>query len=363
MALDPVVLKSISKYKGKVLRRQLAIVTLPIIIAIVTAIVMLAGGWLHVERTDKGESPFKHPAPVVSAIGIFLAMPLGLYLGIAAYQRKTFKMFVISHMLAPFDPSATRHFTSGLEGASIAAGIDAPDLVMMDIPGLASLSFQFARGETETGVTLDTLSCDLTDHEAQALMAREVATILMNDQLKAALWFSPERAAAFMPTLVYFLMCIVGILLNNIPFLLVATGLMFVVFITSYVTNIYEWVLKRLFRGLEARDELLADSIAVKLTVNPRALYTAIEKLSSRGLLGYPQPTLKLVAAQISNLFRLPGHGIPGGLNYPVFKVMKPGHADTLERLRNLHEIERGNWRAFNEVVEGEVIVRPTAWK
>ncbi len=361
MTLEPPVLRSIKKYRRRVAVRQLAIVGFPVLLALVVALVMFAAG------LDLGPPDRTHPlksgpvAGVVVAL-LFLAMPVLIYFFVAAYQRRKFRNEVLA-FVSPFaDETMTPRFANGLSGACIATDLEEPNLVAARIGQLSTFSFAFSRGGLNVAVTREVLDAGLSSHEAESLMAREVATILLGDYVKTALWFSPERVAAMAPTFIVFLLFLLGLFLNSKELLLVGTGMMFVVFVVTYMSDLYEGLMKLLFRGLGRRDELLVDSIAVKITGNPMALSSALARLEGLGLLGHPQPTLKLFKTDIRNLFRLPGRGY-GGLVYRVFNVSEPDRDQLLERLGNLERIQKGDWRCFGMVADGEAFVDPGAWE
>ena len=75
---------------------------------------------------------------------------------------------------------AFQRFQSGLEGLSIAAGIEQPRLHVLDAPTVNSLAIRSGKVHS-VAITAPTLEAGLSRQEVEAMMAHEVAHVMIGD--------------------------------------------------------------------------------------------------------------------------------------------------------------------------------------
>lgn len=176
--------------------------------------------------------------------------------------------------LRPYDIGTDKSqnvFRNALDGVSSAVGMAPLPLVVLDLPTPNSISF--LEGNTPSvGVTVEALVSDLTNCDAEAMMAHEVSHILAGDIYIGS---SSRRMRRVAYGLVFALIAVV--LLSS--FILNVSWV--VPFIVVLCVPFYLYWLYKLGRLLNRQNDLLADSIAAKITYNPAALASAIGKVAA----------------------------------------------------------------------------------
>jgi len=200
---------------------------------------------------------------------------------------------------------------------------------VLDLPTTNSLSLYHST-RAAVGITAETLNSELPARYAEAMMAHEVSHILLRDVLAGA---TRNRFRVIGVSLV------VSVILPFV-FLSLAFG-----FGTWTYIALFGWagltvvLIQLMGKLVSGQDDLLADSLAAKITSDPGRLKEAVEKLS--------------------DMFRQNKEPFARGARYPaVFFVYEARpevdigkiprmRASTQERVQNLEAIERGHWQEF----------------
>lgn len=261
--------------------------------------------------------------------------------------------------------AGARVFGDALEGVAIGAGVTVPGLLSADVPTVNS--FPVFRAESYyMGVTREAIDQRLSPGEAEAMAANCVARILLG-----RVWNAP---AIWQSGLVPFVL--LGILA-------VALCAAFVVYVPGTLDNIGLIVIGGFLIAValptvgrflfwrsdvvRSHGDVLADSIAVKITGDPVTYRNLVARLADRSRMVEFTFELQVVSRY---LFVCP----PGSAYGPEVheelegaagtgeevtrervsravarKTTKYGARSLVLRLSNLQAIERGNWRAFGE--------------
>lgn len=305
-----------------------------------------------------------------------IGLPFFIAIGIAAFMNAVavYRYYnLTARPFANFDPILFDRFSNGLEGVAIAAGVDPPSLVVEGTPGLGTFAFvpltiragseptdRYVRATRSpvVAVTDGAMGLDLYDQECEALMAHELAHIMTGDVLLPPDWSNPYGFAFLWPA-------ILGIVSLVALVVLMAAGyafsgwhypfIIFFVYLVVFSPLFFGRLLSDRLDVTDKHNDLLADSIAAKMTSNPLALKSAIEKLGESGLLcRISQRRMFWLLRGLSTRRRDPS----------AFILEEPDPGVVAERIRNLEEIQAGRWREFMEVTdEGEIIVEADAWE
>jgi Zn-dependent protease with chaperone function len=217
-------------------------------------------------------------------------------------------------------------FENALEGVSMAVGLEPPRLLVLDLPTANSISF-FYNNKPAVGVTIEALQASLPRPIAEAMMAHEIAHVLLGDVVAGQ---NKRRwrliGLSFTGAMVLPFFCLALAFGFGVWLYLGLFGWIAFTFLTT-------WVLGRL---VLSQNDLLADSVAAKITNDPGSLKEAVRLLGRMFLSdektfdpGGPYPTLFFVYEN-----RLQG-------DLPEMPDISP------ERIANLEAIERGHWPAF----------------
>ncbi|HEY5525977.1 MAG TPA: M48 family metalloprotease [Candidatus Anoxymicrobiaceae bacterium] len=214
-------------------------------------------------------SDFSTPLAIFATVAI-----LALFAGFAAYRvrarsinnRKDF------YRETDYDPAGYASFRSALEGVSVGMGIPTPDLEVLGVPTVNSIAFR-DKGKASVGVTAEALKAGLSRHEQEAMMAHELSHIVLGDYFLASSSAGFENAAYGMGILLLLMAVLVTVAINvYVLAFLVPPGIpLGVVMVDTR--------LRKKTRILYRHNDLLADTIAAKLTSDPEALRKTIEKL------------------------------------------------------------------------------------
>lgn len=322
-----------------------------------------------------------------------------------------------------YDPDRYRKFDSYLAAVSVGMGIPKPELTVLDLPTANSISYMKKRAPA-VGVTPELLRADLSGNEIESVMAHEAAHIAAGDTLRSPNVFKGLGGAVFLLAII------------ALPFLfpigapkegqvwlyalsLVWVPLMAIVAIPiSAYLFMKPYTISRLNPSYYHR-AILADSVAAKLTGNPGAAMSALEKvvrlmneadrmpsqtiaftqLFQGPLKPWPYDSKEKVASILEGVFGKKGYD-PGGevtifrIGYDGFRSLyrglskdAPGEGSRYTdphreptaresmtqgfirweskllraRLENLELIKRNYYKAF-EVRDGRPFVRPERW-
>ncbi len=271
--------------------------------------------------------------------------------------RRSFDLFV--RTVEPADQASFAEFRDMLEAVSIGAGIETPQLVVLDVPTRNSLSFR-RHGRPSVGITGELADTRVSSELAEAMMAHEVAHIILGDILRPLdLW-----RVEVLPYIALAVLAVVGVGLflftgEQIGDWVSVLLLLYWLFL-AWVGVVLGFVMRRLDL-LRRHDDIVADSVAAKLTSNPEALLEAIrfideaydetteephEGYCSRHLFVCPHDYEKWKKRHPSSTWR----------DFFMDSVMFGGDVETrLEgekehlktRIANLMAIEQGHWPAF----------------
>jgi Zn-dependent protease with chaperone function len=252
-----------------------------------------------------------------------------------------------------------------LEAVSIGAGITAPTLVVLDLPTMNTVAFR-RRGKYSVGVTGDLVEAPVYAPEAEALMAHEVAHILTGDVL------APRHLWRFevLPFVGLAMLGVLGagviILLDNSADWMAAVVLPYLIFLI-WSGIILGFVLRRLDRA-RRHDDLMADSIAVKMTLDPFALQRAIQDMDEAYDRAAREPADNYCSRHLficphdfkRHLDEEASTGTIQISDADMVGIDEKGHLDSEranigKRLRNLEAIEQGHWPAFGDEYGGDV--------
>jgi len=334
--LEPEVIASITRHKRKVFLLKSLIVAV-LAFSLVSSIALCL--WAYrtgTSSTDEFVRSRFGPAELRASLIIFVlgfgTPTVFVVLQVLKKARSRVPLIVKSNLNIG-DKEWLRKFRNGLEGASIALGVRPPELMVLDIKGVAAFAFMKARDKPVVAVTREVLWVPISVEEADALMAERLSHMVTGDLLtwrgyQDNLWLLafPAIAVAFFGM---FLTIEAG--MGMLSFLLM--------FINYLCFVVIVFFLVRKSRQIRFHNELLTDSIASKITGNPAALKNALIKLDSANLLGGrvysgPESARKEERGKIRK---------PGG---ELVVHYEEGHSID-ERVRNLEAIELGNWQAL----------------
>lgn len=329
------------------------------ILALVMLIVAIAQGrcWIFESISD-----FSQVAAVLATVGI-----LALFVGIAIIQvrarvRRNLKDF---YRETDYDRAEYESFKSALEGVSIGMGISPPVLDVLGIPTVNSIAFREGR-KPGVGVTAEALQAGLSRSEKEAMMAHEVAHIILGDYFLASSSASFEYVAYGLGVF-FLLMAILVTFAINVYLLIFLLPLF-----TPLVVVLADRRLRQKRKILYRHNDLLADTIAAKLVSDPESLRKTIEKLWSlseetraviprtahfQGYLFISRPLesgpIKIVTYDSNASEHKAENSTQGGKTEATKIYWVPGKTESRtwfayetvkSRITNLKAIERGHW-------------------
>jgi Zn-dependent protease with chaperone function len=340
MNLEPQVLESIDRNRRKVLYEELLVLTpVVLIIAAVVFLIMFA---------------FKRNVGIAAIVMLAIAIAIALILTYSV--GKSFKRFV--KPAEEFKPVSLELFQEQLDAVSIGAGIETPELVVLDVPSINSVAFT-RRGKPAVGVTKRAVEHPFSKEEAEAIMAHEVAHILINDILKPLdAWHLKTLPFILLAALALLAIPVVWIAASSHSRISTAMVVLSIIFFI-WVGTISDFIIRRLDIARRHND-FLADSIAAKLTSNPGALRQAIRHLdaildhaielpldnySSRHLFICPH---NLTKHQKANMSLRDAMFMYGTSEKTTDELLDREKEAIGWRIRNLDAIENGHWPAFS---------------
>lgn len=324
MNLEPQVLTAIRSRKRKIAFQRVLILILVGVMGLITVAMVV---WAVVSAGQPGARTSAEAAVggiVVSAF-VDIAMVLSFW-----YRRSVRDCFE-HKVLLPDELARLAKFRNGVEGASLAVGVDLPKGSVFEVEGACYVVFEDDDGKPAIAVNETALYVDLSTEEADAMMAHAVSRILIGDILKPVRKDAPLALFIAVTAECVFITLFVVLaawgettrgwnavfLLFNTPVLI---GSIIFVFLVSMGLSNIQW-----------QNLVLADSIAAKITSNPAALRSALQKLHEKDLSGSVSQTDIDVRVGKWKRFGL--------------KRLRPEQFQA--RMDNLRAIEEGHWHDF----------------
>ena len=285
MNLEPIVIGSIKKHGRKVKARKFQFLfTLFLGCAglVAMVVVLLFSG----DRDGKS---------IVDSIFITVCIAL-LVIYIAMRIRGANKKFKIYTGKRASATKGLRKFRDALEGVCIGAGVTPPRLVVVRDDNVNAFAFIDELGWTHIAVTEGMLEAPLSIHEINAIMAHELSHVIIGNNIWEPGLSDIEYYPGFFYGTAFFFGAIGALMLSLvlIPKFTSPTGTagktLFPVIVLLLLGSIFFIRLLHEYgafdrlsiKGLDSlhlEDDLLADSITVKITMNPDALESAIRKV------------------------------------------------------------------------------------
>lgn len=323
---------------------------------------------------------------------LLLFMALTYLLSVMGPARREFES--LTRESSQHNRMSFRKFQGALHAVSIGVGVNTPDLVVLEMATVNTLSF--VKDSNTVGVTRDALEANLDSSEIEAVMAHELAHVIAGDALKPPKPFGVSGLVLLgLAALALPIPLVIPLIGNNAStaniFIFVSLLLPAASIVTSAFVMKKPYSISKLNPYYHHKD-ILADSVAAKLTKNPAALMSAIEKMSElmRRSRYVPKDTICFTQLFIGPLKAWP---IDVDLEKPSFAAVTakfrqflPQHDPWLQReriedalrqemmafftweahlirdrLENLRMIKANKWEAF-EVRGGRPIVMPRNW-
>jgi len=237
-------------------------------LALVMLLVSIVQGrsWLF-----KSLSDFSRPVAVLATAAILV-----LFVGIAAAlvrsrARRNLKDFYTEK---DYDQAEYDSWKNALEGVCIGLGMNPPVLKVLGVPTVNTIAFRESR-KPGVGVTAEALKAGLSRSEKESMMAHEIAHIAIGDYFLASSSAGFEYAGYGLGVLFLLMAALVTVAINvYLLIFLLPLGLPLVIVLADRR-------LRKKTRVLYRHNDLLADTIAAKLTSDPECLRKTIEKLWS----------------------------------------------------------------------------------
>ena len=384
MNIEPKVLENIKQHKRE-LRKKEAVLLIPFIIAALAGLTMLLFVALKTPYTQIFKTvPADSPSFLQDKIAVslkymaILCLPFLIYLGFVCYKRVEYARdrfdYFTGQRTDDYEPASLLKFQEALDGIGIAAGLQAPVLVILDDPAPNAMAFTDAEGTPYIGITKGLLEADISVGEANAIMAHEMAHLIIGENVEPPDLWSIE----FLPSVllvVFGVLAVVSIVLLKVELsaILIAWLITILIFLSLILIQRSQgFILKQLDLAYQ-HDDVLADSLAAHMTRDPRALGNAIKKLDalikenprvpggailSRYLFVTP-------ATSTGNYFRYATQTVSGMLSgekqprtWSLFakctsqamkEILELESGATSERLTNLELIEQGRHRLASD--------------
>lgn len=370
MSFEPEVIKSIKRYRrrGRLLRLSVILPAAAACLAcLVVMIVQIARGVSLTDAFGPG-----HGVSLYLTAVFLIAPPLIMDVAIFFAARKDRQTGFIAKMKDADGDAGFNRYLGALDTVSLPAGIKPPRLVAFDLPTPNAFAFYDTRGRPCIGVTLAALERPtLGLAEVESVMAHQVAHVL-DDDCRAAAGYTNRQFFPF-HLFVLFTVLLVPALALALPagwFRRQAgagIGIAIGVFILAIAVFIITWLI---MSASSRQDDILADSVAVRLTGDPGAMIDAIEKVDT--LVNQPSLVLPFEQLIIDYMFVNPrpiGENEAAVIEQGVRAERDPSEkpedrrqmlenairqfsvqqSDLLrERLENLEAIKQGSWRRFD---------------
>jgi Zn-dependent protease with chaperone function len=171
-----------------------------------------------------------------------------------------------------YDAGEYASWKSALDAVSIAAGITPPELRVLGVGTVNTLAFR-DKGKPGVGVTHEALEAGFSNQQKEAMMAHEAAHIALGDYFLASSSMGFEYVSYGL-----------GILFVEMALLLaVAVNLYLLLFLlplaVPLVVVLADAKLRKRTTAVYRHNDLLADTVAARITSDPQALRSALEKV------------------------------------------------------------------------------------
>lgn len=364
MNLGPEVSDAVDARQTNINRQKTVIIAILAAMIAVSLVVIIAG-LIFGSSTSNGYvwRQFNHNDTLALVIGLPIAfvgaLLIAYYLLRLGAREKKYCASFEKDILTKEDSHRLLRFRSGLEAASKDLAMRHPHVKVLDIPHAGFVGFLEDDGSTTIAISQRVIEADLTEPEVDSLMADEASRAFLGDVIKprtleAAAWFTlvpfaflgaiavvmsirqtGNRWAALLPALLY----------------LLAALCLFVAFIFAL----------RKLSAVRRDDEILADSIAVKITGDAGVLKNAVLKLDRLDLLGRITPRINFKKPVLA----AENAGKPDEAESSDEFVVDTANqrAELRPRLENLDGIAHGHWKCFEVVGGGEVVAEPEGWE
>lgn len=279
-----------------------------------------------------------------------MAYTVGMYLLAWPQTRSEFKLLENYPGPISFDRNGYKAYVQALDGVVIAADIERPDLRVLADPGLNALTYEDSFGQKVILLTAGSLVSDISTEEKNAMLAHEVAHVIIGDVLRKPGPFSIE----FLPDLFLVLLVAIGGFTILLPGFETARLMLAYVIAAAVVTLFIVGHSSTYTVNLRClawhHDDILADTLAAKMTNNPQALMRVItraradmlrrEMQDARGGLISAYLFVSPKSLSDRHIRRLTGMDI--NWDRPAQEPEGPCDINITERLANLDAISQG---------------------
>jgi Zn-dependent protease with chaperone function len=341
MSFEPFVLERIEHHRRSIFTVKLIVAVISLLVMIstatMTAIVLYLGRTSSNPEVRKDFSNAEMLELVIISIALYIPIGAAIYVGYKRAKKRFYAHFVPLRLDLAQQESA-RIFKEGLRGAGLAAGIQTPEFRVVNIKGISPLTLEL-EGERPTVVlSSDALYADFSQLEAEALMAHEVAHILIGDDIRPPYKsvFDNFILLMFVLSLEFGFLCMYfGIhsdtRIGNVSAIAGVAILSITIIPVHYVMSL----------RLRRHDDLLADSIAAKITNNPAALKNALTRLDQLNLMGMIATGRRHKEDRFEARFK-------PSIDPNELEIFTKEPKELLPaRIRNLEAIEQGHWPLF----------------
>ena len=355
MQLEPVVLERISEERRRRSRQRFVFI-LPVLASVLG--IVIAIGAVFYARSYAPKS-MQNVGVYVFLASFYFVFMLVLYTVGPIRVRE--KPQFLEAFAKPEPGDSVGGFGSALENVSSRLGVTPPEMMLLALPRTGTASVKLS-GKDYVAVAKEVLSAGFSLEEREALMAHELAHIQLDQAVRRpAFWrldkltmLSWEIGGVFALDAVFALL-LVGIVgkTHQAPAYAAAAAIV----VLSVVVPILIWrLLRNRLTMMSGHDDILADSIACKITSDPEALARSLKKLRSLGLLSYVSIFTYTSVFGWGDDFSMM-EDVPRG----VYLTAVPCELD--ERLVNLKEIETGHWQVFDEVKDARLLPEAGGWE
>jgi len=292
MNIEPKVLESIKQHKRE-LRKKEAVLIVPFLLAALAGLAMLLfvalkTPYSQIFKTVPADSPSFLQDKIALSLKYLaiLCLPFLIYLGFVCHNRveyavDRFDYFTGQHT-DDYEPASLLKFQEALDGIGIAAGLQAPVLVILDDPAPNAMAFADTEGTPFMGITKGLLEADVSVGEANAIMAHETAHMIIGENVRPPDLWSIE----FLPSVllvVFGVLALVSIVLLKVELsaILIAWLITIVIFLSLILIQRSQGFILKQLDLAHHHDDILADSLAVFITKDPQALGNAIKKIEA----------------------------------------------------------------------------------
>ena len=375
MGLEPQVINRIKKEKQKA-RRRWALIRIPLLLGIAACILLVI---LRLTVWSEPGETLDTVNYILLGVVIFIfAVSLLLFIVWFLHLRRNARRIVnrISYSQEHQGDLALKTFKDALDAVAIGAGESPPGLLVVKMPTVNSVPV-FKDGRPYVAVTEEALEERFSFAEAEAMMSFTLSRVLLGHAWNAPAIFRSGLVPFFLFGVLSF-----AIIMTLLVFLPSEAGYLIIAAIVAFAII---WAIRPAGRYLfkhgdiaRAHTDALTDSIAVKLSGDPAALKSLIEKLAegmkevdftlelqcvSRYLFVCPVGAAEEfegssgdggeesdLEADSDALERWRAGKVPRGV---LKKTIEYGRLSLAERIENLEMIEKGRWPMFEDRGKG----------